>query len=473
VSIAMELLSRPTVLFLDEATSGLDLGTEAQMMKLFRDLADGGVTTMCITHYVDSLEQCDMVAYFVKGRLAYFGPPSELKAYFGVNAIRDLYVKETERTPEEWEAAFRQSDAYREYVEGRAQPTAEIEATMVRPGQGMEAVRPANLKRQFRVLTRRYVQVLLGDRRNLLLALCLAPIIALLVSFVLSGHRGEVTIGTETFRKVVTQQGQMAFVMTLVMIFLGIFGAIREIVKELPVYRHERFINLEILPYLASKALPLAILGFVQVLELLIVLHLFTDMRPPLVFWGQLFLLVPVIVAAMLLGLAISAAVDTADKAVMLMILVIIPQLLFANAFIRLEGFFGKLIAKVFILAYWAYDGLTALLPDSIVQAQRRDPNFFLLDWFMVVLFAAAYAGLAYFFMRRKDGPYGKPFHIPLVKSGAAVVFRTRLGWAFRKALDGGAKGIRAIRKLFGSMGGGGSPPPAAPPPMPPPPPAR
>ena len=39
VSIAMELLSRPTLLFLDEATSGLDLGTEAQMMKLFRELA--------------------------------------------------------------------------------------------------------------------------------------------------------------------------------------------------------------------------------------------------------------------------------------------------------------------------------------------------------------------------------------------------------------------------------------------------
>ena len=76
------------------------------MMKLFRELADGGVTTVCITHYADSLEMCDMVAYFMKGRLAYYGPPDTLKNYFGISAIREVYLKEAEKTADEWETAF-------------------------------------------------------------------------------------------------------------------------------------------------------------------------------------------------------------------------------------------------------------------------------------------------------------------------------------------------------------------------------
>ena len=116
VSIAIELLARPTLLFLDEATSGLDLGTEAQMMRLFRELADGGVTTMCITHYIESLEMCDVLAYFMRGRLIYYGPPTELKAYFGVDAMRDVYIKETEKTPEVWEKEFQESETYQKFV---------------------------------------------------------------------------------------------------------------------------------------------------------------------------------------------------------------------------------------------------------------------------------------------------------------------------------------------------------------------
>lgn len=157
VSIAMELLSRPTLLFLDEATSGLDLGTEAQMMKLFRELADGGVTTVCISHYVDSLDMCDMVAYLVKGRLAYYGPPAELKSYFGISAIREVYLKEAEKTADDWEAAFQSSSAYAHYVAGRAAPAEQVEAVRTQPGHAIPGVRQSSPKKQLSVLMRRYL----------------------------------------------------------------------------------------------------------------------------------------------------------------------------------------------------------------------------------------------------------------------------------------------------------------------------
>ena len=429
VSIAMELLSRPTLLFLDEATSGLDLGTEAQMMALFRRLADDGVTTLCITHFVDSLEQCDMVAYFVKGRLAFYGPPDELKAAFGVESIREVYVKEEERTAEAWAEAFARSDAHGKYVTGRATPAASFEATAILPGQALEAVR-AEPKRQFRVLTERYVQVMFGDRKNAILMLSLAPIIALFVCLALSGKGGEDVAATAR------RQGQLCFTVAISMFFIGVFGSIREVVKELAVYRHERFINLEIVPYLASKAVPLAVLSAIQAFEMLFVVHLLTDIEGN--FFAHFFIVFPTTVAAMLLGLAISAAVDTADKAILLMLIVLIPQLLFANAFIQLDGL-GKFLGQVAVLTYWSHDALIDTLPNSYIRARSAmslsKPSSAYLGLGLIVVHAAVYAALAVVALRKKDGPYGRPYQIPWIKKGAWVEVKARASWLAGRAL--------------------------------------
>src|SRR5262249_17740548 len=56
VSLGAELLAHPSLLFIDEATSGLDAGTDAKMMRLFRRLADEGRSIVCITHNVENVE---------------------------------------------------------------------------------------------------------------------------------------------------------------------------------------------------------------------------------------------------------------------------------------------------------------------------------------------------------------------------------------------------------------------------------
>ena len=519
VSIAMELLSQPTVLFLDEATSGLDLGTEAQMMRLFRDLADGGVTTLCITHYVDSLDACDMVAYFVKGRLAFFGPPKELKAWFGVSAIREVYLKETEKTPEQWEAAFKASDAYKKYVAGRASPPVPEDATRVRPGHAIEVVRPRDLKRQTKILTDRYVQLIRSDRRALGIALAIGPVVGLLVALVL-GAKGE-----ESAVNLAKRQAQLSFVTTITACFAGLFGGIREVVKELSIYRHERFINLEIGPYLVSKALPLLVVGAVQVAGMLGVVHVLADVQAPIL--GQFLMLTTVAFTSSLLGLAISSAVSSSDEAVLAMIGVIIPQFLLSNSFIPLKGF-AKVLGVLFILCYWGHSGVKSLMPDTLreqtwqgavptvqlpaevraqIEAQARwegrDPeravaeataqaaamvgggaapaaaqgglvmfgdDGWFLSWAMMAVFATLYLGLAYAGLRKKDGPTGKPFAIPLLKSGAWVEVRARMTWALRQVREGFLAMMRSlVRKLAAKFDKPGTPssnpPPGAPPP--------
>ena len=76
VSVALELLTRPALLFLDEPTSGLDPGNEEQLMQLLRELADGGRTVIVVTHSVQSIDVCDRVLFLAPGgTTAFFGPP--------------------------------------------------------------------------------------------------------------------------------------------------------------------------------------------------------------------------------------------------------------------------------------------------------------------------------------------------------------------------------------------------------------
>lgn len=390
VSIGIELLARPTLLFLDEATSGLDLGTESQMMKLFRALADGGVTTMCITHYVESLEMCDVVAYFVKGRLAYYGPPQELKRYFGVDAMREIYARETDKTPEEWEEQFRQTDTYQEFVAKRATPPVSEDNTVFRKGQPLSKVAPRSAQQQLSVLMKRYVQMLLGDKKNAWLMLGLSPLIALIVCLVLSGQKA----GWEF---------ALAGHLATAMVFLGIFSSIREIVKELPIYRHERFVNLGIRPYLGSKMIPLGILGAIQTTLMLMIIHMFLGPEANII--GQWILLWFTWVGGMLLGLAISAAVETADKAIMVMILAVIPQMLLQNATDLPDP--AKVLAMFLVITMWSVDGLKDLAP-NVPGAESQVEFGYLIALPAVIAFCAFYAWLADFLMRRKDGAVGR-----------------------------------------------------------------
>lgn len=223
VSLGAELLGQPALLYIDEATSGLDAGTEARMMRLFRRLADEGRSLLCITHNVENVEQSHLVLVLARGRVIYYGPPREAPAYFGAARLSDVYDRIAGRDLEEWTARFRGSDQYRTYVRDRLEaaspprsPVADETAdssersnlreslsSLVAEGRGLvERFRQASVKKlwrvallspvgqvwhQFGLLAARYVELTAGDRRSLRLLLLQAPIVAL---FLLLGFAG-------------------------------------------------------------------------------------------------------------------------------------------------------------------------------------------------------------------------------------------------------------------------------------------
>ena len=124
VSIGVELLAKPGLFFLDEATAGLDPGTESQLMRLMRQLADAGHTMVLVTHATKNVMLCDMVAFVAAGGyLAFYGPPGEALSYFEVKDFDAIYDRlQSESTPEEWANRFRSAPQYAAYVTNRLTP---------------------------------------------------------------------------------------------------------------------------------------------------------------------------------------------------------------------------------------------------------------------------------------------------------------------------------------------------------------
>ncbi|MCZ7369663.1 MAG: ABC transporter ATP-binding protein [Candidatus Methanoperedens sp.] len=79
LALASAIIHQPSILFLDEPTSGVDPVSRRKFWDLIYDMADAGVTTLVTSHYLDEDEFCDQLALLHQGRLIALGPPQELK----------------------------------------------------------------------------------------------------------------------------------------------------------------------------------------------------------------------------------------------------------------------------------------------------------------------------------------------------------------------------------------------------------
>jgi ABC-type multidrug transport system ATPase subunit len=350
VSLGVEVIADPSLLFLDEATSGLDACTEARMMGIFRQLANEGRTVVCITHNLENVQLCDLVAILHEGRLVYYGPPEQVASYFGLNNINQVYDLLEQRPALEWSAQFETSELHMEFVEQR-------HATSAQPppyGADSHSLPPADgYFRQLGILFQRYVTVIAQDLKNVALLFAQAPIIAILLSLAFGESGEESSVGAP-------RQMTLGFLMAVSAIWFGCINSAREIVKELPVYLRERAINLRIDAYFSSKALALSILGAIQCGCLILVVRLMTGHAFDLP--AQFLILTATVMAGTTLGLLVSSLVNSGDKAMAIIPVILIPQVVFAGAITRLEDL-SEGVAEWCVVAYWSFDAMLHTLP--------------------------------------------------------------------------------------------------------------
>jgi ABC-type multidrug transport system ATPase subunit len=371
VSIGVELLTKPGLFFLDEATSGLDPGTETEMMELLRGLADGGRTVILVTHATKNVMMCDQVVFLAKGGyLAFFGPPNEALDYFeryrtpeerrykDKVEFDDIYqLIEARGTPEEWGERFKQSAQYRKYVVQRLEALKERQQTPApAPAARPRRKRQVSAFRQFLILSARNLRIIAQDKIGLALMLAVAPLIGLM-DFIWSKTLFDPVEGDAA--QIIT----MFFMMGLIGILTGAISSVREIVKEVDIYRRERTVVLKLMPYILSKVWVGVILAAYQSAIFVLAKKIFVDPS----FGGTygypamyltIFLCT---LSGYMLGLLISAAAPNQNVALMLVVVVLVPQFLFAGALLPRDLIPGGDAISAAMSTRWAFEALVSI----------------------------------------------------------------------------------------------------------------
>jgi ABC-type multidrug transport system ATPase subunit len=382
VSIAVELLAEPNLFFLDEPTSGLDPGLEKKMMHTLRRLADGGRTVVLVTHATANIVQCDHVCFLSQGRMVYFGPPEEALSFFGVTSgdFADIYADLDDPDPRlsqqkaaAWENRFRQSAYFQRYVQDRQRELPHVRQEAVRVESRR---RPrVSLLRQFLVLTRRYLDLVFRDRLLLSVLMMVMPMVGALLlliaepnwlvadplSQIESQLAAELAAGESSATYTVIGDSQtLLFLMALAAVLLGIFASVYEVVKEWSVYQRERMVSLRILPYLGSKLVVLGCFALVQCLLLIVVIALRVEYPRQGVFLpAALEMYVTLVLgtlAAVVMGLLVSAIVPNPNTVIYIVFMVVFFQMIFAGVLFDLPGVTDQFSALT--LTRWTMEGL-------------------------------------------------------------------------------------------------------------------
>ena len=93
VSIACALVHEPKVVFLDEATVGIDPVLRAFFWEYFRSLAKAGLTIVLSSHVMDEAERADRIGLMRAGKLIEEGSPEEIKRRHSSSSIEDVFLK--------------------------------------------------------------------------------------------------------------------------------------------------------------------------------------------------------------------------------------------------------------------------------------------------------------------------------------------------------------------------------------------
>lgn len=408
-SWANEAICNPSLIFLDEVTSGLDEQTDAEMMRLFRRMADDGKTMVCVTHSLSYVEQnCHIVVILADGGvLAFVGPPADALDYFGIERLGDVYQQMSTRSSEEWKNEFRRSKYYEAYVERRL--PASTDGAALGKSQGWQPREFIAAWRQFQLLFRRNLSIQWADKRalamvfgqSLIIGVLLAwlfgdisqidaePDARKLLSLTMEGMQWEdLELFPDEQDKFLNEAGtalttdrssKLLFLLCISCIWFGCNNSAKEIVKERAIYGKERDVGLKVLSYYSSKVVLLGVLSVAQTTLLFGIVATFTQLGGDTAVQWLFLALASLVGVAM--GLAISALASTEDVAVTIVPMVLIPQIILAGLIAPLLHHTRE-FSQICIPAYWSFQGLMTTLDDTL-QERLRDGGYLNLstDW--------------------------------------------------------------------------------------------
>jgi ABC-type multidrug transport system ATPase subunit len=324
-SVALELLTGPSLLVLDEPTTGLDPALDQQVMKMLRQLADAGRVVVVVTHSLAYLDVCDQVLLLAPGgKTAFCGPPSELAPTMGTTDWADIFT-DISTDPDAAQRRFHERA-------GRVDRPPPQSA----PGQPAALGKQANLWRQFSTLARRQLRLLVADR-GYFVFLALLPFIVGLLPLAVAGHAG---FGKAEFAGAAPNEAkQILVMMNFGAFFMGTALTVRALVGERVIFRREQAVGLSASAYLAAKIAVFGTIAVVQSAVLVLVVTIGKGAPMGAAVLGsptfELFVgIAATCVASAIVGLFVSALAQNSNQVLPLTVVTLMVQVVLAGGMI-------------------------------------------------------------------------------------------------------------------------------------------
>lgn len=334
-SVALELLTGPSLLILDEPTSGLDPALDRQVMTMLRQLADAGRVVLVVTHSLTYLDVCDQVLLLAPGgKTAFYGPPSQIGPELGTTNWADIFSS----------VAGDPDSAKRRYLE-RHGPPPPRPATQQPADLGSPT--RTSVRKQFSTIARRQMRLIISDR-GYFLFLAFLPFIMGALSLSVPGDVGfGVPVPAIQGGEAPNEPGQILVLLNVGAIFMGTALTIRALIGERAIFLREQAVGLSTTAYMFAKVVVFAAFALLQS-GVVVAINIVGKG------WGEgavtsgavipnrsLELYVDVAaccVGAAMVGLALSALAKSNEQIMPLLVIAIMSQLVFQGGMIPVTG---------------------------------------------------------------------------------------------------------------------------------------
>ncbi len=387
LNVALELIREPSVMFVDEPTSGLSSSDSEIVMTLLKEQTLKGKLLFVNIHQPSSdiYKLFDRIIVMDKGGFpVFFGNPIEAILYFKqinhqVNAseadcpscgnvnpeqVLDMVgaktvneygqlTKTRKNSPREW------YDMYQEKIA----PTLAFETQEEKIPLPSNFFKIPSALKQFKIFSIRNLLSKLTNKQYLFINLLEAPFLALILAYFTKYSKGnDLNPDLYIFAENVNISAYL-FMSIIVSLFMGLTVSAEEIIKDRLIQKRESFLNLSRWAYLNSKIIFLFLLSAIQSLSFVLVGNMILEIRGmTFEYWIILFAISCI---ANIIGLNISSLLNSVVTIYITIPLILVPQILLSGTVVNFDKLNKNFASQKFVpiigdlmTSRWGYEAL-------------------------------------------------------------------------------------------------------------------